>query len=335
MEFTYFVGTDVSKNELDFAVMNGKTLIFHKEICNNPCAIKGFLKELTGLPGFDISTAMFCMEHTGIYSNHLLRILYSNKTNVCLEAATQIKSSLGNIRGKNDKIDAIRIADYAYKNREGLRLWKPKRQVIDQLSYLTATRSRLVSALKALRTPLREMGSLVDKKLAKQNLQLCTRTIKSIEADVESVQSAIDQVIASDSELKRLFGLITSVSGIGKVTATTIIITTNEFKDITDPKKFACHAGVAPFTKESGLFKGKARVSHMANKKIKTLLHLGALAALQHDESLRSYYRRKVEVDQKNKMCTINAIRNKLILRIFACVMQNRIYEKNYTRCVA
>lgn len=117
--------------------------------------------------------------------------------------------------------------------------------------------------------------------------------------------------------------------------ATEILITTNEFRDIREAKKFACYSGVAPFTKESGLFKGKARVSPMANKRMKTLLHLAALVAIQHNADLKTYFERKVKEEKKNKMLVINAVRNKLILRIFACVNNNREYEKNYQKQVA
>ena len=335
MEFTYFIGTDVSKNELDFAVMQGKTLLFHKEIANNPPDIIAFLKELSKLPGFKFYGAVFCMEHTGIYNNYLLGCLHKKKANICLEAASQIKNSLGNIRGKGDKIDAIRIAEYAYKNREELCLWQPKREVVEQLAHFSAIRSRLVEAQKSLKTPLKETGIFINKKLAKQNEQLCSKTLAAIKVDLKKVEKAIHIVIETDPELKRLFSLVSSVSGIGKVTATMIIISTNEFKDIKNPKKFACHAGIAPFIKESGLFKGRARVSHMANKKLKTLLHLAAMVSIQNNEELKCYYQRKVFNENKNKMSTINAVRNKLILRVFACVNQNRTYEKNYSRLVA
>lgn len=275
------------------------------------------------------------MEHTGIYSNHLLACLHKMKANICLEAATQIKNSLGNIRGKNDKIDAIRIAEYAYKNREELCLWEPKREVVLKLAQLSATRSRLIQAKKILSTAIGENNAFMDKKTARENEKLCSKTLHAIEADLLKTEQAIDHLVDQDPELKRLFGLITSVSGIGKVTAAQLVITTNEFKDIHDAKKFACYAGVAPFTKESGMFKGKARVSHMANKKVKMLLHMAALVAIQYNPELRAYYERKVKEEKKNKMCVINAVRNKLILRIFACIKQNRKYEKNYAKLVA
>jgi transposase len=335
MKFSYFIGCDVSKNELDFAVMQNKQLLYHKEIINKPEAIRAFIKELYQLPDFDLGKTVFCMEHTGIYNNHILVCLHKRKANICLEAATQIRNSMGNIRGKNDKVDAIRIAEYAYKNKEELRLWQPKREVIQELADISAIRSRLIEVQKAIKTPLKEKAGFVRKGFSENNNKLCKRTLASVKADLKMVDDAINKIIANDEELKRLFGLMTSVTGIGSVTATQIIIATNEFKDIRSPKQFACYAGVAPFTKESGMFKGKARVSHMANKKVKKLLHLSAMVAMTYNKDLKAYYERKVNEEKKNKMSTINAIRNKLILRIFACVTQNKKYEEIYTRLVA
>lgn len=108
MEFEFFIGIDVSKNELDFAVQQGKHFLFHREVANEPQAILAFIKELSSLPGFRLTHAVFCMEHTGIYNNHLLQVLYKKKAGICLESATQIRNSLGNIRGKNDRIDSHR-----------------------------------------------------------------------------------------------------------------------------------------------------------------------------------------------------------------------------------
>jgi len=335
MEFDFFIGIDVSKDELDFVVRSRQAFLFHREIANRPDAINNFIKELCRVPGLELDKAVFCMEHTGIYNNHSLSCLYKRKAHICLQPATQIKNSLGNIRGKNDKIDARRIAQYAYDQREKLCLWVPKREVIQELSNLSATRSRLISARKQLKTPLKEHGLFSSKRITRQNTVICAHAIKAIEADLAKADKAIEKIIATDPELHRLFGLITSVSGIGKVTATQLLITTNEFKNISDPKKFACYAGVVPFTDDSGKLKKKARISHLANKKVKTLLHMSALVAIQYNADLKRYYERMVNQERKNKMSVINAVRNKLILRIFACVNQNRPYEINYQKLLA
>jgi transposase len=129
--------------------------------------------------------------------------------------------------------------------------------------------------------------------------------------------------------------MITSVPGVGLVTATEVIVSTNEFKDIREAKKYACYSGIAPFGYSSGTsIKGKAKVSKMANKHVKKLLQLAAMAAANHDKELKTYFERKV-AEGKNKMAVMNAVRNKLIHRIFACIRNNRKYEKTYTHALA
>ena len=105
-------------------------------------------------------------------------------------------------------------------------------------------------------------------------------------------------------KLKELFAIIESVPGVGKITATEIVINTNEFKKINDPRKYACYAGVAPFEHSSGTsVRGKTRTCKKANLKAKSLLHMSALIAARFNEDIREYYERKV-AEGKNKMNT-------------------------------
>jgi transposase len=209
-------------------------------------------------------------------------------------------------------------------------LWKPKREVVQKLAYLTTLRRGLVEAQKQFKTQLSESKVFMAKTIVSEAQRLCERTLNSLKADLAKVEKAINQLIKADEQLSHLFGIVTSIPGIGPVTATEIVLTTNEFKNIKDPNKFACYAGVAPFPHESGLYRGKSRVSHMANKQMKTYLHLAALTALQSDNEIASYYQRKTVEEKKSKMLVINAIRNKLVHRVFSCINQNRKYEKSY-----
>nr|WP_235985586.1 IS110 family transposase [Spirosoma utsteinense] len=86
-----------------------------------------------------------------------------------------------------------------------------------------------------------------------------------------------------------------------------MLIVTNEFKSISDPKKLACHAGVVPFTYSSGQYKGKARTSNKANKDLKALLHTGAMSAIQHSQEIKAYYVRKTG-EGKNQIRTADAV---------------------------
>ena len=72
----------------------------------------------------------------------------------------------------------------------------------------------------------------------------------------------------------------------------------------------------------------------MANKKLKTLLHMVTLSAINHTTDMKQYYQRK-RAKGKNKMSVINAVRNKPIYKIFTCVNQNRKYENIYSNVLA
>ena len=304
MNYLYFIGIDISKNTLDVAVFKGNKLLFHVQISNDPEGLKSLLKQLKQLPDFSLQQAVFCMEHTGIYNQHVLRFLHGQRANICLEASVRIKHSVGLQRGKNDKVDAMRIAQYAYKNREELKLWKPQREVVQRLSHLAALRSRLIGVKNQLTVPSNEAMSF-DKKASRQMQQLCNRSVQALDKDIRDTEKTMQEIIASDPELKRLFAIVTSVDGIGNVTAVQMIVTTGEFKIIAEPARFACYAGVAPFEHTSGTtIRGKTRVSHKANKTMKTLLHMCAVSAVRCDSDLKLYYQRKLEETNTKCRCS-------------------------------
>lgn len=327
--FNYFVGVDVSKNKLDISVLNESVFLFHAEIANDPTEIFLVIIRLKTLSKFAICKTIFCLEHTGIYGDTLLECLVKIKANIVVENALLIKNSLGLARGKYDKIDSLRIAQYAFKNKHALRFWFPKRTVVSELAKLFTLRNRLLSVQVALTVPLKEL-SVVKTKINFKIDKLCNRSLSAVDIDLQATELSMNQLIDKDERLKRLFEIITSVPGVGPITAIQLLISTNEFKDISDPRKFACYAGVAPFVRESGIFKGKGRVSSIANKKVKAAMHLCAINGIRSNKELKDYYARKTEIEGKSKMSVINAIRNKMILRIFSCVNQDRVFEVNY-----
>jgi transposase len=331
-EFIFFIGIDVSKNKLDYAVMEGNKLLFHQVGKNDAADIDRFLSRLKTLTGFTIKKAVFCMEHTGYYCNHLIEFLSSVEANIVMDNPLHIKRSLGLVRGKTDKSDSVRIALYAHKNRDELKLWTPRRAIISELKNLVTVRSRLLSVSLLLNNPLKDELKFIKKDYHQQNKKSCNQSITGIKADLKEINLTIKSAIDSDPHIKKLETVMTSVPGVGTLTALRIIIATNEFREINNPKKFACYVGVVPFKNESGSITRKARLSHFANKEIKSLLHLSAVTALRCDDEIKAYYERKTKSEGKPKLAVINAIRNKIVLRVFACVNQDRYFVKNYER---
>lgn len=335
MDFDYLIGVDVSKKTLDVALLEKGTLLWQGRTENTKRGVRGLFTQLSKSFGVDMEKSLVCMEHTGIYNNPILWYLQEKGIATCLESAVQIKRSGGIQRGKNDRVDALRIAQYAYRQRDAIKLWKPKRKVMERLEALTALRRRLIGQLKEARTAVNEQKDYMSKEIVKEVERLCRNSVATLAEDLKNVEERIKHIVREDERLSELYGRVTSVDGVGMVTAIEVILTTNEFEGIRDPKKFACYSGVAPFEHQSGTsIRGRTRVSNMANKTMKATLHMAALSAIIMKGEMREYYLRKV-MEGKNKLLVVNAVRNKLVHRIFACVKQNRNYDKTYTNALA
>lgn len=340
MDFCYFIGIDIAKDTLDWAIYTQHGVQLNTHSANTVVGIKTALAEFKALPGWNPKQAVFCMEHTGIYNAHLLELLHQQQLAIWLESSLQIKQAGGMQRGKTDRIDAqpVRrcgIAPYAYRFRDQMRLWEPPREVLQKLAFLSATRQRLNQACNLLAVPVAEQETFISKSLQKTLKGNVTKSLAALREEQKAVETAIKALIEADTRLKELFDLMVSVPGIGPVIATELLITTNEMQTINDPKKLACHAGVAPFEYRSGSsIRGKTKVSHQAQKRLKSLIHMGTMSAIQVKGDLQDYYLRKLG-EGKHTMLVLNAVRNKLIHRVCAVVRRGEKYDKNYAPALA
>jgi len=331
MNYQFVIGMDISKHSFDVAIFStdNSENISHSSFTNDSNGFNELLAFINeAMPGFDIAKSLFCMEATGLYCNALLEFFQKQLANVWVENPVQIKRSLGIKRGKTDKVDSISIAKYAFKNAELVRLWKPSNVVLEKIKHLATLRERMVVTQKRLLVPIEELRQAGQEKMADLLYKSIKKSINAIEKDLKNIEVKIMECLKEDNSLHHLFSLVTSVVGIGFVTAINLIIHTQGFNAMCDSRKLACYCGVAPFPYQSGIsIKGKTRVSNMANKKLKTNLHLAALTAIKYDPELKAYYERKV-LEGKPKMSVINAVRFKLLARVVAVVNKNEEYVK-------
>ncbi len=335
-QITFFVGSDVSKEWLDMSIVKEGKLLHHTQIDNKPAAIKGWLRQTQKEFGYSTADTLFSMEFTGLYNHHLLEVLHVKEAKVWLIPGLQISegSTCGLRRGKSDKQDAGRIALYASKNPEQVRLWQKPRGVIEELQTLLMLREKLQKTQHQYDTTLKEYKSFSEAAICKSVKEITAAMLKVTRQQLAGVEKEISHLIQGDEKLQELSEYITSVDGVGLITAANMLVTTNEFLTIREAKQYACYAGVAPFKDESGKVKKKQKVSHKANKKMKKLFHLLAMSAIRMKGEMKTYYERKL-AEGKAKMSVLNAIRNKLILRIFSCVKHKKMYEKNYVHSLA
>lgn len=327
-KFKHFLGIDVSKEYFDAVIIldNLKEKSVHNRFTNDYKGIRSLCKWLK-VQGATFENTLVCLEHTGMYGKLIIKYLISFKFSLWVEMSLKIIRSIGVQRGKNDKVDAERIAYYAMKNVEQAVIYNPPRTEVNKIRSLLSLREKLVNTRAMLIRHTNELVSF-DKEVAKMTDKLQKNVIKGIDTDLKNIEDELDKIINEDENLSRIFKLAKSVVGIGKVTALTLICFTNEFTMYATPRQLACYAGVVPFEHTSGKsIRAKPKVHFMANKKLKKQLHMCAMSAIKSDPELIHYFKRKVD-QGKNKMLVLNNVRNKLVHRICACVSQNKMFEK-------
>src|SRR5680860_552183 len=144
------VGIDVSKKTIDVVL---HLLGTHKQFENNHGGFNQMLKWIIKLTPLNLDEILFCFEHTGIYSMALASYLQEKKINYVIESGLAIKKSGGLefSRGKNDKVDAKRIAHYAYLRRSELKQVDLPSKNVFRLKNLLTLRERMVVERAAYR----------------------------------------------------------------------------------------------------------------------------------------------------------------------------------------
>ena len=327
MKFTYFVGINISKDSFDICLCSegNPDRFVHGKFVNSAAGCRQLLTWLRK-HNVVLGQGFFAMEHTGWYTLELCCFLQDQQLAFALYSPLHLKRSLGLARGKNDQVDAQRIARYTFLHRHELKPTQLPSASLLKLKNLFAFRERLVknqASLKQTIKDLKDTAHLVDNKFI---IRQSEKQLKLIKEQVNQTEKQVEGTIKEDDQLQNTLKLLCSIPGIGLVTAVALILATNNFHAFSDSRKFASYCGVAPLEHTSGTsIRGRTKTSHLANKRIKTLLSNGAASAIQSDEELQAYYHRKL-AEGKPKMVVINAIRAKLINRVFATINRGTEY---------
>lgn len=326
-KYTLFIGIDISKQWFDACSYDPAQVgvYLHKRFNNSQEGFEGFINWLDGQQQSS-NSSYICIEHTGIYSLGLARFLQSHKLTFVLESALRIKRSVGLQRTKTDQADALAIAQYAarfYKQHKTRSL--PMDRLL-QLQALLSLRCRLVRYRHGLSISVNELAASMDDAfldlIQSHNQPVC----EQINVQLRNATQAIAQLIQAEPELKRIDALVRSVKGIGPIISAHLLVYTNAFTAFDKARALACYIGIVPFEHRSGAsIRRPNRVSFLANRRLKALLSTAAVVAVQHDPQLKIYFNRQLE---RNKApgWIYNAVKNKLIHRIFAVVKRGTPY---------
>ena len=323
----FFIGIDVSKATLDIFIYGIKYSFI---VDNSPQGFVILLETCCKITNCKKECLFFCFENTGKYSRMLSVFFDTNSLKFAMEPALRIKKSLGMTRGKNDKVDAQRIALYAYEKRDRLFPTKLPGLKIEQIKSLLSLREKLIKHRTAYKNGLTDLHDCYiegENDLIKEVQQ---GLISNLNKELEKIEKQIYGIIKTDENMLKNFKLILSVKGIGKIIGFYLIAFTANFTLFASARAFACYAGIAPFEHSSGTVNGAPRVHPYANKQLKTLLNLAAQSLIQVRGECSQYYHHRVNDLGKSKMSTLNIIRNKIVFRVFAVVQRQTPYVDLY-----
>jgi transposase len=319
------IGVDVSKLTLDLHCYGHCSS--PAPVSNNSSGFRAFEKWMKQKVSKNKDDVLIVMEYTGIYTYNLERFLNEKQWKYVKRPALDILRSCGMRRGKTDFMDAKMISEYGWMRQSTL---KPTVVLTDQqmqLQQLMAYRDKLVADKASHQSRLKELKGQMQNKMHEQIERSSIYIMEMLTIEIKEVERTIKETISSDEALSTNYELLISITGIGFATAVHLLITTENFSRFENHRKFACYCGVAPFDHKAGSsIRGKTRVSHLANKKIKSLLTMAALTAIKYDRDLKEKYQQKVQ-EGKPKMCALNIIRVKLIERIFTIIARQTKYE--------
>jgi transposase len=325
----YFIGIDVSKTTLDVALhsLEGHLNSNHVVIENNA---KGFKAMLTWLKEKKINNqdVLICMEHTGIYADKVVDFFETKHIAYSLQSALHVKKSLGLVRGKSDKVDSFRLADFCYEKRASIKESEKPSQNIILLKHLFTERRKLVGSQAQYKQIRSEIAIHQGKGFIKRK----DRLIKELQRSIDEIEKEMMEIIKSDPDIYCSFILLMSIIGIGMVNALGAIIYTNNFKNFSDPRSYACYVGIAPFPYSSGTSINKRKsVSKMGRLKLKADLSQAARSAILYDPQLKAYFKRKFNGKkgaESNYGTVLNAVKFKLICRMFSIIRRKSPYVK-------
>lgn len=332
----FYLGLDMSKPYFDASLLvvlnHQKQAVESERFTNDVAGIKMFNKWLKEHKVSFDEHSIVVLENTGIYHRLIWSYCAKNNLPVHIGNAAHIKWSFGIARGKNDKIDSQRLCQYAFKHYDELKATPALNHALVQLKDLMSSRSKLLTQLNSNKTYLKELKAVNDKQVQATLEKAYKMAIAGLAQSIKDIEALIKNIISANDAFQENYQLLQTVPGIGHLTAVYLICCTNNFAGKISGKQLACYAGVVPFEHSSGIsVRGRSRVHKMANKDLKKLLHLSALSAIKYYPEFTQYYQRK-KAEGKHSMSVLNAIRNKIILRVVAVVNNKKAYVNNQSQ---
>lgn len=334
----FFIGIDFSKKTMDASIVSKNEpdkLIAHRKFANSEKGAQAMLdwasvktQTVTSADG-DI---MFCGEHTGSYCVVVADFLSDNGCYLWLGNPLDIKRSMGLVRGKDDKVDSMRIATYAATMEYKARKYARPSDASRALRKLLNLRGRLVEERKKFKVGKSESSlGIKDADLSRTVESIQDSIIAELDSEIRQVEREIRSLIKHIEDMKETFDILTSMKGISLVNASAIICMTDSFKKFDyNSRQIAVYWGVVPYRNESGTsIKKGTHTSPICNGWLKSILTEAALSAIRYNDRMKAYYERLLSKG-KHKDVALNNVKNKMLKTLVAMVRSGKTFDPSF-----
>jgi len=328
MDNFYVVGVVVSKNKLDYCLMSNDIVLKQGTTVNETSAIRLifdlFIKE------FELSNEqiLICAEHSGQYNYPLIYCCECDRYKLWLENPNLIKIYCSGLQqGKNYRLSPKQIAIYGSRNADKIKLRRQPVSEVEHLKQLHIELEMLEVDSAKLHSQLVDQKNYMSEEVFNINATRLINLLRGLEDAIATIKSEIKCIFADNSFLSEQMELLTSIENVDTELALKMIVETDAFTRFENCRQFCSHAGIAPLNK---ILKINEHSAHIINPKsdkgIKTILNQTALSIVKKSDSeLKNYYIRKLK-EGKDEKIVLNALRVKLVARMFAVIKNNQRY---------
>jgi len=327
------VGIDVAQNELVVSLgrMNhdtGTDIFAFKTFPNNAVGFKYLLAWVSKLSAKEISVR-YVMEATGVYHEKLAYYLSDQGQEVSIVLPNKISNYFRTLEVKTitDKTASQAICQFGLERK--LEAWKKPKKIFKDLKQLTRERDQLIAERTALKNQLH-----AEKAEAFPNDSSIKRVIKRIQLNDKQeleIKAEIAAIVKQDLELVEKINTITTIPGVGKLTAVIVLAETNGFELIKNKKQLVSYSGLDVRLKDSGTsVKSKPKISKKGNRHLRKAMYMPALAAMRFNDQHKALFVRLVS-KHGIKMKAAVAVQRKILELIYTIYKTDEAFDKNYT----
>ena len=327
-------GIDVAQKEL--VVSLGRMyddltleIYAHKSFPNTSKGFVALLEWIKKLTNEAVEVG-YVMEATGVYHESLAYLLHQQNRKVSIVLPNKISNYFRTLDVKTvtDKTASEAIARFGLERK--LDNWKPPSPTFKKLRQLTRERDQLVQTRTAAKNQLH--AEQAEAEPNKSSVARVKKQIVFFDKQEQEIKTEIAALVNKDESVKKKIKWITSIPGVGLLTAATVLAETNGFELIRNKKQLTSYAGLDIKEKQSGTsVKGKPRISKKGNKYLRKAMHLPALAAIRSNERFKAIFARLVS-KHGIKMKAAVAVQRKLLELIYVIYKTENLYDKEHLK---